>query len=363
VKRRRWSSRSTNHKGFMYTFKLITNVIGGGAPDSWKKDKFFSNRKPIAIANRYGQNIPINYNHQYEEELAIWDKERRWNRLRRFSFALASDITGRAVAAWEPINPDIITRRHPQLYDSPDMETREQIVLADLDLLNPQGREIHVYSERGSVVPRRKPIFDEGLDPCGILMNLSNIHELFVPMANNEDDVDLDYRDDMDEAFEQMPKKKLKYYIYPQAFLKKHGHIQANHVPVQFQPVIDEINRVIQDRDDDMDDDGYPGLKKALPLEGISFQGYNEAMHRIRPVAKFHDVQLGQLTAISAGSYAANESSKRKAASLTLQCSHNLPHERFATKIATPGLVRDLRLENVYTLDMMAMNEDMRNGA
>jgi hypothetical protein len=43
-------------------------------------------------------------------------------------------------------------------------------------------------------------------------------------------------------------------------------------------------------------------------------------------------------------------------------CQQALPHQAFAEKIQSPAISTDLRLENVYYIDMKALPQGLRNG-
>jgi hypothetical protein len=154
----------------------------------------------------------------------------------------------------------------------------------------------------------------------------------------------------------------LNYQIYPQAFLKKHGHLQANHLMHPFSNIISDINGAIRfNPEAPLDTNQH--YHNCNPLSGIAFQAYNEAMHRIRPRAQYHDVQLGLITANLAGTYARSDKNKRTADTLRTRCQSSLPHQKFAEKIDSPGLKRELRLENVFTLDLFALSPVNRTGS
>jgi hypothetical protein len=193
-------------------------------------------------------------------------------------------------------------------------------------------------------------------------LNFDQLHELFTPdldpAARINDDEDIIMADPL--AADERP--KLRYYIYPQALLKTHGHIQANRLVSSFDSVLTDVNRSIVIRNDHLRQDHLQYRDAPDPLTGVSFQAYNEAMHRIRPLAKYHDVQLGLITSNLVGTYSRSEKSKSTAEQLFKRVKTKLPHDKFSDKINTDGLSRNLRLENVYTLDLFAMNPPMRTG-
>ena len=78
--------------------------------------------------------------------------------------------------------------------------------------------------------------------------------------------------------------------------------------------------------------------------------------------AQHHDAQLGLVTAALAGTYATSEKEKRIAAEHQESCQQNLFHERFENKIKEADITRDLHMENVYCMDMLAFKPDYRTG-
>jgi len=59
-------------------------------------DPFLMTRTPVAVSLRYGQNIAVCTSGNPEEralEAEEWHAQRIWNRLRFFTFALATHVT------------------------------------------------------------------------------------------------------------------------------------------------------------------------------------------------------------------------------------------------------------------------------
>lgn len=63
----------------------------------WKDDTFLSERDPVGVTVRYGQNTKVCYSDTDVEwndsEVDEWIKQRRWNRLRFVTLALATHIS------------------------------------------------------------------------------------------------------------------------------------------------------------------------------------------------------------------------------------------------------------------------------
>ncbi|KAF8054494.1 hypothetical protein FPV67DRAFT_1682577 [Lyophyllum atratum] len=325
------------------------------APTSWKKDSFFRKHRPISITARYGQNQPMELNNP--EVGTNWNKDRDFSKIRSISFAIATDICCIKIERWDVIDAATIVADNRNIYDSAHQETRVRVEdLEALPQLDEYGNPILIYNDAGERISRRKPIIrcrqGEKPVPCGLLINLEDLHELFEsPMS----DIDMDDEPDA---------SKIKYYIYPQAFLQKHGHYQAHGLISPFQTVLADINTRLRIPEQQIpaEDDTSDLFHNADPLTGVSSQAYNEAMHRIRHRAGLHDVQLGRITAAAAGTHAETKKGKGTAEKCFQKCDPDLPHQRFAKKIDTPGIKRELRMENVYCLDLLAMPVTHRKG-
>jgi hypothetical protein len=124
--------------------------------------------------------------------------------------------------------------------------------------------------------------------------------------------------------------------------------------------VNDDLNSVNID-DDDVDH--LPTWPRTI-VHGISCQGYNAVMHSIRgDSSQHHDAQLGMITGALSGSWAKGRSSQTAFGRLQNRCSRQLPHASFAEKIENDNILRDLRLENVYYIDVEAMQEAHQVGS
>jgi hypothetical protein len=250
------------------------------------------------------------------------------------------------------------------LWDSPIEAERIELTVdevRELPLVDEDDNEINIYTSRGTRVARRLAVHDADVQPYAGLVKLRHIHELFVDLSMDDDD-DEDNRE---------PTSKLKYYVYPQAGLQQHGHFQAEGLINKFKPFLKELNAKIRtphradslfgDEDDEDEQDHQDS--RHLPVTGIATQGYNSVMHFARGKgAQHHDAQLGHITAALAGSYAQTPKEIRIAKIKITSCRYNLPHERFASKIEEDDVNRELRLENVYYVDLLAMKPEYRTG-
>lgn len=221
-------------------------------------------------------------------------------------------------------------------------------------MVDETGHEIPLYDEEGYPIPRRLARFDRRVPPHGVLLNLGFVHSLFAV------DEDLDH-------IERDTRSTSDYTVYPQAGLRTAGHFQAKRLMTPCYPLLKKINTSVMDHSDDVeadDDDMEQWIDDGTPaIVGISSQGYNSVMHHTRGhSAQHHDVQIGLVTSALAGWWAKTEGTKKEALKILNQCKDQLPHERFAEKIENPNITRDLRLENVYYIDMHRMPPRHRIG-
>lgn len=216
-----------------------------------------------------------------------------------------------------------------------------------MDILDSSDLEIPIYCNKGFTIPRRIPRFSRNTRPHGVLMDLRCVKELF-QTPWEEDDIDLGLDDEENEDSQETT-----CYTYPQAGLKVAGHFQAGGLMKKFNPFIKAVNRDLIEDDDD----------ESQIVSGIACQGYNAVMHSTRGnSAQHHDAQLGLITGALAGSWAKGASVERTAHRLSERCSRQLPHASFAEKIENDLILRDLRLENVFCIDVQALKAEYQNG-
>ncbi|KAH7920877.1 hypothetical protein BV22DRAFT_1179673 [Leucogyrophana mollusca] len=353
------------------------------APRSWKEDSWLTRINPLSIACKYGQNQPIvNANAGVVAvEAANWDRERDYKNIRYVSMAIASHLTHsrpnvrtrscKQVLGWVPKPVETIVQAFPVLYDSPNPNVRQVVDLNDYPLHDPNTNlEMNVYDPEGRRVPRLRCRVAPNTLNCGILINLDTVHDLFADFAPEDPDMML-----VDEDAIRNPDAVVS--VFPQAFLRKYGHVQASTVLPQFTDTLNGIRTSIaakpnnHDDDDDDDDDELPDPNQALldptsstsrVLSPVASQFYNELSHRVRPTAALHDVQQGRITATLAGAYARTPKAKASHQKLLHQCQQSLPHKKFRSKIDLPDVPRALRLENVFVLDLDHVDPPKRKG-
>lgn len=252
----------------------------------------------------------------------------------------------------------IVDQYRDGIFTSPNPYDREQIIvdeIANYPMFTEEGDEIPLYSEDGFRIQRRIARFSRNTPPHATLINFQQLHTLFV---NEEDDLDM---------AEEHP-RHTPFTVYPQAGLKTAGHFQAKGLMTPCYKLVDRVNQALaaqannDDDDDNVDMDWQPIDRPAIC--GIASQGYNNVMHHTRGRrAQHHDAQLGLVTSTLAGGWATTPKSKQQAGVLAVKCQHSLPHKTFAAKIMNPSLQRDLRLENVYSIDLHVLRRRQRTGS
>ena len=245
---------------------------------------------------------------------------------------------------------------HPDgVYSSPDPDDREIVSwehLEDMDNDDDnEAFEIPVYTHDGFLLSRLLPRFLNRTQPHGILPDLRVIKELF----------ELPFEHDQGED------TSVNVYTYPQAGLKIAGHFQANGLMRCFLPFVQQVNnRLNSFTIDSADDDGLDRMsvpRSKTIVRGLACQGYNAVMHSTRgDSAQHHDAQLGMITGALAGFRAQGDAAKSKAKKLRQRCNRQLPHESFSEKIKNNKISRDLRLENIYCIDVEAIHPNAQDG-
>ena len=206
---------------------------------------------------------------------------------------------------------------HFNIFDSPDQLHRHHIAnLHNYPLLDDYGVELPIFSDDGDRIPRRNPIINIDEAQCGVLMNFANIQALFNPDSQLHSDPD----DQNSDSTSSIPPEShfVNVDVYPLAFLKTAGNLQANRIPHCFYPVITQVNQAVRKNpngidssssesdDDSMDIDPRqsPPLSHAQVVKAISCQFYNYITHSMATRAGRHDSQQGSVTAALAGAFA-----------------------------------------------------------
>ena len=277
-------------------------------------------------------------------------------------------VRARQVLEWEELPLDEVIAGHTTLWDHSDPALRSEIPLDDIPtypLTDEFGHERGIFTSRGTRIHRRFAYIDTEVPPYGILVNLRQVHELFTL----EDDIQ-GTEDDPDDF-----SPGVSYFVYPQAGLKDYGHFQANGIISKILPFLNGLNDHVRSRhhppgnhhhdtnNDNDSDDSDTAFHPVNPIVGISMQAYNAVMHFTRGHGvQHHDAQLGMVTAAMAGSYVVDKKQANIALAKMRQCNYQLPHKRFESKIEDPDVPRELRLENVYYINVQAVRPEFRDG-
>ena len=248
------------------------------------------------------------------------------------------------------------------VYDSPDPTSRRRFESEEeLDMypMFENDEERPIYNEDGRRIFRRKARSRNGLwNPCGLLADLTKTASLFigddyVPFPQefesefvDDDDENMEF---LAEAVHHTRKRDVVWHAYPQAFTGNLGHWQAAGVIRPLPPLLRDINRDIR-----------RGPAAGSPIEPVSSQCYNSAMHRMRSSARLHIAQTGTVTGLAAGAWASTPVAERDARALFERWNARLPHHKLDLKIANVGPDRFLRLENVLTLYPHRMADRIR---
>ncbi|KIL55211.1 hypothetical protein M378DRAFT_182284 [Amanita muscaria Koide BX008] len=328
------------------------------APLFYLEDDFLTSRVPVAITSRFGQNQQLAESRaDRDQEVLNWAQDRDYKRIHYLTIALASHLRVHTVHSWrERLIADIRENFSAGIYNSRNDDTREIITwdeLAEMPLVDDEGREIPIYCGMGFNIPRRIPRFSKHSLPHGVLVDLRKVKDLFQHELDEED-----FYMDEDTA-------PVDVYTYPQAGTKIAGHFQANGLMLNvsvFVKLVNESLTYVPDAMDEDEEDALPRRPKNI-VNGIACQGYNAVMHSTRgDSAQHHDAQLGMITGALSGCWATNPAGTRTARYLREKCARLLPHEAFATKIKNERILRDLRLENVFWIDIKAMDKDDQDG-
>lgn len=297
------------------------------------------------------------------------------------------------VEEWEELPREQVAAKHPVAYDCYDPDTRMPVDLRTYAFENPFGDLLHAYDEDGFRVIRHKIVSHQS---TGMLIDLSLAHTLF---QTSEDDYGHVHND-------------VKYTVYPLAFTRHLGNVQADGLIPPFarrmniiddklrgddlargeelpphperrrrrqrQPLpglADDDDVLVEDDEDEyrseLDDEDrmdidMPEAMHHAPspplLHGVCSQIYNAISHRIRDAAKFHEVQLGLVTSSLAGTTATSLPSKNQWQRIVDRCRGDLPHVRCAEKLAGRGQPQCMRFENTYRLDVQRLPARKRTG-
>ena len=270
-----------------------------------------------------------------------------------------------------------IKAQHGRIYRTKDAQPEDLITEPESEpLTDADGYEVKFWTSEGRRIPRRELEDDDfESDPtntCGILLNLDTVEQLFT------------------QSFEQ-PYFNQDVYIsneevtkYPMAFLRNIGQLQARQPLPLLVPALRAVNDAIalqenandnddddDDNDDDeeeervLDDDGnlVPAQRPVLSaVFGVSVQMYNRMLHFVAPHANEHEAICGHVTAACGGHWASTPADKARALRAHQKVSRTLPHQRLQSASLSGHASKDLRVEQVYVMDMDKVHPNHRNG-
>lgn len=248
-------------------------------------------------------------------------------------------------------------REGEEVYDHYDPGQRHRIpmeALPEYPVLDEDGLERKVYTESGAFIKRTRPKFARGTPTAGVLVRLDTISQMF------------ERDEEMYDAGED--EEGIRVSVYPQSYLPNLGHVKANGVVTMFGDVIKEINEeIMPEPEPELEEEGNLQGGRRIALSAISCQFYNQLSHRVAKKAGTQEVQRGDQTAAMARWYPGyNQAAERNGQRLFERCASKLPFARHFDLIEeaeTEGdIPKDLRMENVYVLDMHGIDERKRGG-
>lgn len=137
------------------------------------------------------------------------------------------------VLQWEDIPTGVLIANNPIAYDSPDGEDKaicQEVNLETLPILDMENNKIPVYSPDGYHIVRRS-ITD--MEEAGGLLDLGKVHMLFEALPDGL------HGDNRQNA--------VKYTLYPLAFTKRYGNVQADRLVTLFACRMDLLNTQLRE--------------------------------------------------------------------------------------------------------------------
>ncbi|KAG2127667.1 hypothetical protein DEU56DRAFT_758552 [Suillus clintonianus] len=247
------------------------------APRTWKLDGWLLSHAPVAVACRYGQNQPIaNLDAQANTiEAKNWHAESSIASVRYVSVAIATDISCTRVKHWIKVPNEDIIQKYGVVYDSPDPRIRKEVDLDNSPHHDPiTRRENNVYDVDGRHIPRLHEKTHCNAQPCGLLVNLETISELFSSYIPDYDAMIIDQDAYCGEQSSTLPRTV--------------NFDDDDPFPEEYDLFEDRV-------------DGDQGVPPVLIPSACQF--YNELSHRIHPSAALHNVQQGRIISALVGAY------------------------------------------------------------
>ncbi|KAG8965397.1 hypothetical protein FRC00_003661 [Tulasnella sp. 408] len=323
----------------------------------WKDDDpFFVQSTPTLVVNQYGQNQRI-FNHgpgrdgqaAYRAEVDGFSKEFNWPAVGMFTYAIATTMryaTTTPVHEWsyqqsitfsarqadrlEP-TPEAFTTR--PLYSTPDLDTREQVLIEEIEEALEARRVPEVFDEDGNRVQCHQPVLSLEDKDCGILLNLDS-----VPAQVRAADDD---------------RRPPEYTTFPLAYCKGIGNCQASTHLQFYHPFVDRVNYALQHADQEA---------FLPPVQRGPHQIYNEIAHKTRSRDGLHDAQRGYVTAAMSGECLKGANLTNAHSRAQKMCETQLPSESYTEKLLRTGHYIGLRSEPTITINVQALPEGAQTG-
>jgi hypothetical protein len=257
--------------------------------------------------------------------------------------------------------------------------------LRDFPLLDDRGQEIPIYDSNGARIRRRDVGENEGVPPCGVLVNLATVQALFDPYtsSNHDPENSSTVSSELDDAYAP------KVDVYPLGFLRTVGNLQANGIPPCFYPLVTEINQTVgkqrrqpesdrswwddeptllpedpEDEEEEEEEEEADGSRRervrsptVRAVKPVSCQFYNYMMHRVATRAGQYDSQQGTVTAAVSGAFATTDRHRDVAFDKQTHCDRGLPSERFHSRFSLEDCPTSCRAEFVYSVDVRALDD------
>ncbi|KAI0285218.1 hypothetical protein BC826DRAFT_973078 [Russula brevipes] len=286
------------------------------APEDWKADDFITNNSPIIATLCYDHNVRI-LTQVNKEAVALediaWNSACNYAKITYLTFALTTSIKCTCIEEREPIpNPELQRQYQDNIYDECTENSRCQVNLETLSLLDKCGNEIQIFSKTGMCIQWTRRANDPKERPCGVLVNLTNIQALFHPALQ----VSPEY--ESSGVGGSIP-TLVDVEVYPLYFLHTVSNIKVTGLLNCFYPLLTRVNKTICDlprsknnynNDKDEDNEHNPHISGLSPdpiVFPVSLQVYNYITHLTVLQSGCNDIQHGSVTSALSGAFSQSE--------------------------------------------------------
>lgn len=211
-------------------------------------------------------------------------------------------------------------------------------------------KDNRIFTGGGFEIPRCGHFFENNKRiPWGVLVDFKHLDAIFEP--------------DTRLRFARAGPHRSGCTPYPQAGLVTAGHLQAKSLLPEFYPLLESINVGILNASGEGLDEEQLVEDPRWPVYGISCQIYNAAMHQIRGAgSQHHEVVRGMVSGALGGQCTPRAAGSDRARKLRRSCLLERPHMAHEAKASNPDICKDLRLENVYWVDLDQLASRNRSG-